>query len=193
MSDDRGRVAPHHSNFPVAPKPAVPSLPSSSGAFLGSRTRIARKDKEFVEASTALIESQIKQGRAFTSLIEARSEAALALARLQSLPEVAAHAYYKGRAERAAQEEQWLHDAHIASLEHEREAIHAQVEVDRAKQRLAELQPASTEPPAPTPAASKGISIAEVQVCAQRLPEMNRETVETLCMMLSGLLAEKNS
>lgn len=194
--DDRLQLTPYRSTLPViTPTPSFPALASSSGAFVGPRRRIARKDEEFFIADAARIEAQEKQCRAFTSLIGARSDAALAMARLQALPEIAEHAYYKGRAERSAEEQQWLHDVRIAALEHERDEIHAQTEVERAKKRLEDLQPAASEQstPATAPAALKGLTPAEVQMVAQRLPEMKRETVETLCMMLSGLLAEKNA
>lgn len=194
--DDRKPLTPYRSSVPaVTPTPALPSLPSSSGAFLGSRTRIARKDEQFLLADAARLKAQEQQARACTALIEARSDAALAMARLQSLPELAQHEYDRGHAERSAEEQQWLHRARIVALEHEREEIHAQAELERAKQRLADVHPTAPEPsaPPPVPATPKGLTPAEVQMVAQRLPEMTPETIETLHMMLSGLLAEKNA
>jgi hypothetical protein len=199
--DDHRQLTPARSSLPVrvTPRPTIPTLQSSSGAFPWTRTYVARKDAEFLETDTRRILAQKAQTEAFTGLVESRMTAALVMAKIQALPELAHHQYDRGRSERQAEKSKWQHAARVVALEHEREQTNALADLVRAQQRLAELQPAPPPPPAPAPPAPppaapmKGLTTAEVQMIAQRLPELKPETVETLCMMLSGLLAEKNS
>lgn len=197
-TDDDRAVARARSSVParLTPRPTMPSLPSQSGAIFGSRTRIARKDAEFLEIDTRRILAQKAQTDAFTGLIESRITAALVMAKIQALPELAQHQYDRGRAERQAETQKWQHTARVVALEHEREETIALADLVRAQQRLAELQP--TPPPAPEPTAPPpapppaGLTPADVEDVLSVLPEIAPETLKTISRLLSGMLKEKN-
>jgi len=191
--DDHGTAVTRYQSAPVpaqTPTPSMPSLPSSSGAWLGTRNTILRKDTAFVELHAAYLNARRAQSDAMTGLVESRIKAALTMAKLTALPEIAEHEYRLGRLDRA-------HEMRIRSLSAERKESDAEAALLEAKQRVASLIPEPPKPPAPPPAAptpaAKGLTPLEVKMVAQRLPEIKRETIETLCMMLSGLLAEKNT
>lgn len=200
MTDDddagRGPLISYNSAPPpaVTPTPSMPALPCSSGAWLGSRKRIITKDREFIEAHTEYLKARTTQSNAMTELIESRVTAALTMAKLSALPEIAQHEYDRGRALRQSEAIQWTHAARVASLEHERAEINAQVDLLRAKQRLADLEPKPPAPPEPAPApppAPPGLSPSDVEDVLSALPEIAPETLKTISRLLVGLLKEK--
>lgn len=194
--NDRKRVTRYESNLPapVTPSPKIPSLPSSSGAFWGSSTTIAKKDARFLEAHTGLLIAKRDQADAMTSLIESRQAAALAVARLVALPELAEHQYQHGRAERQGEKADWQHAARITDLTHQTLEVGAQAALVRAQQTLTALQPKPPEPaPAPPPPAPPPeLSPADVEKVAQNMPELKPDTIQSLMWALNGLLAEKS-
>jgi hypothetical protein len=203
MSEDdkRGLVRARSSSpAPLTPRPRVPSLPSDSGAIFGSRTRIARKDAEFIETDTRRILAQKAQADAFAGLIESRMTAALSIAKLAALPEMARHEYLHGRAEREAEQDKWEHEARVAALEHKREETNALADLVRAQQRLAELQPKPAPPPQPSasplaptppPPAPVGLTPTDVEDVIASLPEIMPDTLKTISRLLFGLQKEK--
>lgn len=179
----------------VTPTPSIPTLPSSSGAWLGTRTRILKKDRDFIEVHTNLLKAKREQTDAMTALIESRMTAALTIAKLSALPEIAEHHYRKGRAERSREVAAWQHEDHLAALARRCDELDAQASLVRAAQRLADLQPKPPEPPSPPqapPPVPSGLSTADVEKVAQNMPELKPETIQSLLWALNGLLAEKS-
>lgn len=145
---------------------AVPSLPTSSGAWLGSRTRIARKDAEYVRQHEALIRSDGSRTDALRELIDKRIELGKALTRWADRDHIFQTEFMRGRADREF-------SLRLQSLTHETE-----LEWQRAK--LAEAQrhhlsfypdpPSASAPalPAPPPTQPSGPSEAEIREEAER-------------------------
>ena len=200
MSDDDRRALVRSGGNPparITPRPSIPSLPSSSGAFPWTPKYLARKDAEFLETDTRRILAQKAQSEAFTGLLESRIAAALVMAKIQSLPEIAQHQYDRGRAERQGEKNRWQHHARVAALGYERDETDALANLVRAQQRLADLQPAPPPPPepppAPPPSAPAGLSPDDVEDALSSLPEITPDTLKTISRILVGMLKEKRS
>lgn len=193
MAGDRKRLPPPTTgvHLPVAapaatPTVALPALPTSSGKVWGTRTTIMQADARFVRAHSDYLQARTEQTQQMKALVDARIGLALKIAELATLPELVEHEYQRGRRDRA-------HDTAMQRLTHEMAEVNARINLVRAQEHLASLSP----DPAPSPPSSqsttpKGLTPAEVELALQRLPELKRETIETLLMMLSGMVAEKN-
>ena len=87
MPDDkRLPVAPPGTAVSRTPMGDVPTtLPSSSGAWFGSRTYITKKDAEFVEAHARLLKARADQCEALGTLLDKRTELAAKIADLHNV------------------------------------------------------------------------------------------------------------
>lgn len=202
-SDNPTKVSIRRIDQPPAIRlaPAVPSLPSSSGAWFGSPTTILKKDTAFVAAHTGYLRARRDQADAMTALIESRAAAALAMASIAALPEIADHACQRGRAERTRERNDWQHQARVAALDRERVETDALAALLHSRQRLADLEPKPPEPPAapshvpaaPPPSSPPGLTPDEVGDVLSNLPDIAPETLQTITRLLSGFLREKES
>ena len=181
-------VIPPSPRLPVAraPQPTLPSLPSSSGKWLGSPSTILEADRRYVEIHAAFLRARADQAGAMRELLSAREQLALAVARLQSLPLVCEHEFIKGKMEREA-------ELTLLELKHETAEAQARVALAAAKLQLAAYEPQPPEPaPPPPPPTPTGLTPADVQKIAQIMPDMKPETIEALVLALTGFMAEKN-
>lgn len=193
MGDDRKRLPPPSArHLPVTspattPSVGLPSLPSSSGKVWGSRTTIMEADARFVRAHADLLEARCEQSSKMKMLVDARIGLALKIAELAILPELAKHEYEKGRCDRA-------HDVAMQELTHQTAEVSARINLVRAQQHLASLNPEPEPPtPAPPPAAPAGLTPAEVEQILQGFPDIKPEIIRPVILALSGMLAEKKS
>jgi hypothetical protein len=194
-------VAEDKKRFPAPTRPYVPApslarvpraydpaLPSSSGAVWGTTTRILRKDAEFIRQHADVLAAKTTQAQNFKALVTERIAVALKLAELATLPELIEHEWQKGVRDRE-------HVLTMQQIAHQTLETQAMVGLADAQRQLAQYHPAP-EPPtpaaAPAAAAPRGLTPADIKAAAQRLPELQPESIETLCIILSGLLAEKN-
>jgi len=175
--DDKPQLRRRAVARPAASLP-MPAMPSSSGAWLGSRTNILRKDAAYVHAHAELLAAKSKQTAAMRDLIDARVGLAGALARMASIDEIISHEHSRGRLERA-------HQLRLVDLEHQRAEALAEVALAAARAQLGDYAPTAR------PASSRSVSIEDVEAVAQGMPELRPETIRTLLNALSGYLAEK--
>jgi hypothetical protein len=180
----------------VRPIPTMPALPSSSGAFSLSRTSAMRKDTAFVESHTELLKAKRGQTDAMTALIESRVGAALAMAKISALPEIAHHAYQRGRAERTREVNDWEHQGRVSALDRQRTEADAKTALLFALQRLADAERGAPEPPPVAPSLEQpptitGLTPDDVEDVLSHLPEIPPETLETIRRLLAGFLKEK--
>jgi hypothetical protein len=191
MSDDRKKqdVIPptSTSRLPATtpPRPTLPSLPTSSGisTFWNTPTEVARRDTEFIQRHAEKLRAMADQAAAFRQLVEERDALGLAIARTRSIDERCAHAYERERLAR-------FNELRVLQLEHQLAEVNAKIALAQAEQLYAQYRPQAPQPP-PTPAPT-GLTPADVQKAMQMVPELSPATVETLVLMLSGLMAEKN-
>lgn len=166
-------------------KPSLPSLPSDSGKWFGSPSTLLDADRRYVEISAAYLRARGDQATAMAELVSAREDLALAISRLHALPERCAHEYEKGRLTR-------LSELRMLDLKCQTDELNAQSMLAAAQRYLASFEPAPPDPPAPAaPATVAGLTVGDVEQVAQQFPELNPETIRTLSLALSGLLAEK--
>jgi hypothetical protein len=152
-----------------------------------------KKDCRFVQAHTEFLQARTAQAASMAEVVEARVNLATVIAKLQTVDEIIAHEYQRGRADRQSEQAQWIHARRMTELQHEREALDAQAALMRAQQRLAELQPKPPEPaPPPPPPPPVGLSPSDVEKVAHNMPELKPETVQSLVWALKGLLAENS-
>jgi hypothetical protein len=151
-------------------------------------TRLLAKKARFVREHAAHLDARTVQARSAQAYVDACHELARSIARLDWLPEVLEADYQRGKLERA-------HEIEMARIAHATAQAHAQARLLEALHTAQRFlpEPSSGAPASAQPTSTKGLSMAEVEMVAQRLPEMKRETIETLLMMLSGLIAEKNA
>jgi hypothetical protein len=173
----------HRSPQILAPAVSTPPLPSSSGKWLGTRTTIMGHDATYVRAHADFLRARGEQSDAMRQLIESRLAVAKVMAKLATLQEIVEHEYGMGRAERQ-------HERHLLGIQHEAEAVNAQIILAEAQARLATFapygQPPPREPPLPT-----GLSPDEVEELLHTIPELSPETLHTLSLLLKGRLKEK--
>jgi hypothetical protein len=162
---------------------SMPSRPTSSGAWLGSRTTIARKDTDFTKADEALLRAKAGQTDAMCRLMEARIAAELVYSRLMQLPELKTHAHLLGRAQRE-------HESAMFALNSETERALAQIRLEEARQILARTQPVKNQQ-SPAPVPSAGLSPSEIEQVLAQVPEINNELRQTLLWALKGRMQEK--
>lgn len=177
------------SNLPALSASRVPTrgsvhLPTDGGVL--SRIRF-KSGARFVRQHADYLDARTTQARSAQAYINACHELARSIARLDWLPEVLESDYLRGKRNRA-------HEIEMDRMAHATAEAHARAGLLEALQTAERFRPApqSDTGAQVAPAALKGLTTAEVEMVAQRLPEMKRETIETLLMMLSGLLAEKN-
>lgn len=186
MTDDvRTSLVPYRNAPPPAqtPTPSLPSLPNSSGALLGTRNAILKKDTAFVELHTAYLNARRRQSDEMNGLVESRMKAALTMAKLTALPEIALHEYERGRRDRT-------HELTMLDLLHQTDEAIAAARLAEAQKRLADVMPKPPEAPQ-TPPTATGLSPADVEKVAQNMPELKPDTIQSLVWALGGLLAEK--
>ena len=166
-------------------RPSLPSLPATSGAWLGTRVTIMRKDAEFVRQHTEYLQARTSQSNAMRELVDSRLSLATTIAKLSTLPEITEHEYLKGRADRT-------YEMRMLTLRQQTGIADAEATLVQAQQYLASLRPQPTQPTSPPAPAPQGLTPSDVEQIAQQLPELKPETVRTLSLMLAGWLAEKN-
>jgi hypothetical protein len=133
MSDDKklpvARPTTAVSRTPIGDLPTT--LPSSSGAWFGSRTYLTKKDADFIEAHTRLLKARAGQCDALSTLIDKRIELAAKIADLHNVLE---------EQQRVRDHERWQADR---KREHERmqadydrllEVARNKTELDRARE-----------------------------------------------------------
>jgi hypothetical protein len=169
----------------VAPRPSMPALPYESGAFWGTPTTILKKDAAFTAAHAELLRQRQNQADAMAGLVHSRISLALKLSELHVLPELVAHHYEVGRQDRD-------HEIALQRLTHETAETNAEIELTRAQQHLASLQPANESPaPAQLPAAAAGLTPDEVDELLSNFPDLSAETRHLVALALKGRLNEK--
>lgn len=190
MADKKQVVIPPSSpRMPVtrSPQATLPSLPSSSGKWLGSPSRLLEADLRYVEIHAAFLRARGDQATAMRELLSAREQLALAVARLQSLSLICEHEFIKGKMERAS-------ELALLALKQETAEVQARAELVAARHLLAAYEPQPPEPPpAPPSPAPAGLDPREVEAVLQRFPDIKPESIEPIIMVLRGILAEKKA
>jgi len=187
MSDKKQLIIPPGSRLPVGPRLTVPRVPelTSGNAVMGPERMRYDRNALTVAASTRFIEAKASQYAAFTGMVAKKEALVLALASYDDLPEKITHQRELGRISRTA-------ELRREELQYQLAEINLKIEVAAANMRLAETLPIPQSPPASPPApAPMGLTPADVQKAAQMMPELKPESIETLLLMLGGLLAEK--
>ena len=164
-----------------APRPSLPSLPRSSGAWFGTRNRILRKDTEYVEQSTRNLNALASQTDAMRSLMVSRVALARAMTEIAAIGEICAGHFLKGRRQRA--NELLVHD-----LKCQTEEAVARTQLTGARQKLAELNPEAARPDHPP---RGGLTPAEVDELVRDIPEISPDARRTLSLLINGRLSEK--
>lgn len=182
----------------TAPGASLPSLPSSSGKVWGSATTVMRADAAYVQHHTEFLQARVAQSSAMKDLVESRVALATVIAKLQTIDEIIAYEYRRGRADRQSEVAEWAHTARLATLRHEHDELDAIATLIRSRQRIAELDPKQPpiperSPPMPESPPTAGLSPADVESVAQNMPELQPDTIRTLVLALNGLLAEKKA
>ena len=185
-------IPPGSSRLPVGTRsslPVAPQLPSGNAVWGSERSRYER-NAVTVGANTRWLEAKSAQYAAYAKLVARQEELVLALASYQDLPEKISHQRELGRLSRTA-------ELRRVQLEYELAETNLKIDVAAANMRLAQTLPIPEAPAAPPPQpapAPAGLTPADIRRAAERLPEMvqHPEAIDTLCMILSGLLAEKN-
>lgn len=190
MADDKPlpAIPPRYAPASLPTRASTPinvSLPSSSGAWFGTKSRIMRKDGEFIRQHADLLAAKTTQATQMRALIDARIDLALKYAELASLPDLIDHQYAKGHRERA-------HELRMMDIAHQTAETAAKTELAAALVRLAQFMPGPSGSATAPPAAGAGLTPNEVRKAAEMMPEMKPEAIETLMVMLSGMLAEKS-
>ena len=186
MADDnKGALIPsQRRELPAswdAPRPSLPTLLRSSGAWFGTRTRILRKDTEYVEQSTKNLTALAAQSAAMRSLIDNRVALARSMTDVAAIGEICAAHYLQGRRTRASQ-------LLLLDIKCQTDETDARTLLAEAQKRLAAFDPPSTPAPA---RADGGLTPAQVDEIIATLPEVSEETRETLLQLLKGRLEEK--
>jgi hypothetical protein len=113
------------------------TLPSTSGAWFGSRTYVARKDAEFVEAHTRLLNARGEQCDALTALVEKRIALGAKIADLHNvlveLQRLRDHERWQAERKRQHERMQGDYDDQIAVARNE-------AELDRAHEAAVRAQ-----------------------------------------------------
>jgi hypothetical protein len=190
MSDERKKqhVIPpgSTSRLPATtpPRPTLPSLPTSSGAFWGTPTTILRKDTDYIESHAAKLRAMADQAAAFRQLVEERDALGLAIARTRSIDERCAHAYERERLAR-------LNELRVLQLEHQLAEVNAKIALAQAEQLYAQYRPQAPATPTPPAPIVEGLTPADIRKVAEKMPEITPESVDTLYMLATALMAEK--
>jgi hypothetical protein len=113
------------------------TLPSSSGAWFGSRTYITKKDAEFVEAHARLLKARADQCEALGTLLDKRTELAAKIADLHNVlaehQRVRDHERWQAERKRQQQRRQADYDDLTAVARNE-------AELDRAREAAVRAQ-----------------------------------------------------
>jgi len=164
--------------------PALPALPASSGATWGGRTSIVRKDTEYVQQHAAYLQARAAQSDAMRDLVQSRLTLAVSLSKLNTLPEVCATEYLKGRRERAR-------DLRITQLRCEEQELVARAAVLAARQQLEAL---GALPDADSETAQHGaLTPGEVDELLSSMPDISEDTRKTLALLFNARLREKKA
>jgi hypothetical protein len=191
MSDEkRYPVPPQPAHLPAARPASVPALPSSAGGIAFSRRQRQEIDARFNRALADNLRARADAHRAAIEYSDARFDLAVALSRWNTLHDVIAHEERKGFLKRTS-------EIKVLMLELETQEINARINRDAAMLSLTayQPQPPSREVPPPSaPPPPPALSAAEIRKAAQMMPEFENkpEAIDTLVLMLSGLMAEKN-
>lgn len=164
------------SNNGPAAKISIPDLPSSSGAWFGTRTTIVGKDADFVEEHARFLEARATQSNALLSLLSARMRIARVMVELAALPEVC----------RREQE----HKLRMLSLKNEVEATEAAFILAAARSRLSEVMGGVKQA---APAASDVLTIDDVESILAQFPEIEGDSIGKISMLLRALVREKSA
>ena len=178
------KIAKKAANAVAVPATSTPPMPSSSGAWLGKRITILRKDADFVRVHADYLRARRDQSDAMRDLIDSRISVAKTMAKLAALSEIVEHEYRLGHRERE-------HELHLLDIQHQTEAVTAHIALAEVQARLAAISPHAPALPTPTPAAG-GLAPSEIEEILQALPEISPETLHTLSLMLKGRLKEKS-
>ncbi len=193
MTDRKPFIIPPGAPVPARVRsnaPALPALPSGNSGWPFERGRYERNALT-VQAHTRWVDAKSAQLAAFAQLVKKKEDLMLAIASYEELPEKIAHQKALGRLDR-------LNELRMRQLQHELLETNARIEVAAANVRLAATLPipereepaAAAASPPPSPA----LNAAEIRKAAQMLPELDGkpELVDTLVLVLSGMLAEKH-
>lgn len=164
-------------NPPTERRPAtisLPDMPDRSGAWLGTREYILRRDAEFVRAHADYLVARGEQADAMHGLISARMRLGRLMAEMAALPEAC----------RRIEE----HKLRMLVLRNEAEATEAAIILAEARSRLSQSMKGAQ---ASVPTGDGSLSIDEIEELLQALPEISPETMQTLSLMLKGRMKEK--
>ncbi|MGE3703288.1 MAG: hypothetical protein AB7G08_31795 [Hyphomicrobiaceae bacterium] len=144
-----------------------------------------------VAAHANYLRARADQADACLALVKKRRELLLEIASLRDLPDEIAHRRELGRLNR-------LNELRLAQLQHDLSETNAKIEVAIAQARLAAAlplpereveRPVAAAPPAPQ------LSAADIRKAAEMMPELENkpEAIDTLVLVLTGMLAEKRT
>ncbi|WP_295556697.1 hypothetical protein [uncultured Hyphomicrobium sp.] len=157
-----------------APQIPIPDLPSSSGAWFGTRTYIIEKDAEFVEAHTRFLEARSAQSTALLSLLSARMRLARVMVELAALPEI------------CCREQEYR--LRMLALTNEAQATEAAIVLAEARGRLAQALGGVK------PAADIGrdaLTVDDVESILAQFPELDGN-ISKISLLLRALVREKS-
>ena len=168
-----------------APRPSLPSMPTGGG-FAFTEMGQLRKDAQYLGLYGAKLRALGDNAVAMRELVEKRDALALAIANLHSLPERCAHQYEMGRLSRH-------NELELARLNYEHDQLQAKIRNAAAQMQLLQYLPIPERSEPPAPPAPTGLTPDDVRKALQMMPEVKPEAIETLVLLLSGVMAEKKA
>lgn len=156
-----------------APAISIPDLPTSSGAWFGTRTQILEKDAAFVRAHADYLTARTEQTSALFDLLAARIRVARLMTELAALPEMCRH-------ERE-------HALRVLAMRNEIEVTEAAIILAEARGRLAQMMGGAS----PTSNTNTTLSIDDVESVLTQFPELEADNIGRISMLLRALMREK--
>jgi hypothetical protein len=169
--DSKLPMPPVPDSLQVSREASLPVLPSSSGAWFGSRRALLLKDGKFVRAHARYLEARVAQSDAMTRLVESRTALARSLAALASIADICRDDYERGRVERR-----------IAALELQTHEAIAKTRLLEALQKLPSQHGLG--------GFSGSVPLLAVKDALGSVPELEPQTRETIERLLDALVTE---
>jgi hypothetical protein len=167
------RKPPASASGYALPTFSIPDLPTSSGAWFGTRTQILEKDAAFVRAHAEYQLARSEQTDTTFALLNARMRVARLMAELVALPEIC----------RREQE----HAVRMLAMKNEIEVAEAAIALAESRGRLAQVLGAAK----PKSAADGTVSIDDVESILTQFPELDADNIGRVSMLLRALVREK--
>lgn len=173
MSERKPPAPAAASNYTL-PAFAIPDLPTSSGAWFGTRTHILEQDATFVRAHADYLTARAEQTDALRELLVARMRVARLMAELVSLPETC-------RRERD-------HAMRMLTLQNEAEATEAAIVLAEARSRLSHTLGGNA-----STSTDGSLSIDDVETTLSQFPEIDADNIGKISILLRALAREKKA